>query len=487
MPRVLRFLLAASFALSVGTATFLLVLWVAPAVVRLTGREADDSTLIPIAASAAGVFLVWAFRSATGWQPKPRPKKDLRRFSFNAAKEVQVLGAAGWTATLAGLYPDFPMVRLCGNEFPTWAWIAPRDEWDNVEAVLGDGPGNLDTSVEPTDTYDEGVRRPSGELTGQGYDPRGRAEHRYLIATATAKSKHNGPAYALDRLYEDGGALRIKAKPGNYFDSVATCEVLEREFIDVLARDPANPVALSQLPRRKWLHDQVAQHPRPDGPGSIVFDGRFRSAALSAAVTMIFRRPNGKHSALLVRRSQEVLMHPGFVHVAPSGIFAPVANRWHTWEEEFSIEQTVVREYAEELFSYDDLEQVQDYSPSLLGFVPPVQRLRQAVADGRVLLRYCGVSVSLLSLRPEVCLLLYVRDPNWWTEQFHLARQEPRPMKFNWEWEPGHHQRQVLIELNSDFEPADTENVHPTRMIPNAAAALYLAAHVARESGLATA
>ncbi|MER7591290.1 hypothetical protein ABTW72_27515 [Micromonospora sp. NPDC127501] len=411
------------------------------------------------------------------------------RFAPDPAKEHRVLSADGWKKTLRGLYPDHNLVTFGGHEFPIWASLAEStDRQRSPRLDESNGPmDRLDDEIEPSfATYDLGSDS-AGKPCSRGFDPRGAEEYYYLQRRATTRSSHNGAAYAFERIKRVDGHLRIDARSGTYFDSVATSEMLEREFINAQSASPDDQIDLFQLHRREWLHNQVASHPRDDTTDehdqSIIFDGRFRAAALSVATTMIFTHADGSYSALLVPRSKEVLTHPGYAHVAPSGIFAPISRNWRKWGDEFSIEQTVVREYAEELFGYKDLEDSTQHIDAALDFVPPIRRLRDAVRSGVVEMRYCGITVPLLTLRTEICVLIFIRDSKWFDAEIGRAKHEDKhPFAFNWEYRPGTGRAAVQLDLDRNFEPVDRHGtVHPTKMVPHAAAALHLSTEVARQ------
>jgi hypothetical protein len=413
---------------------------------------------------------------------------DDRRFAPDPRKEHRVLSAGGWKKTLRGLYPDHDLVTFGGHEFPIWASLA--DSTDRLRSPRLDetnGPmDRLDDEIEPSfATYNLGLDS-AGEPRSRGFDPAGAEEYYHLQRRAASRSRHNGAAYAFERIKRVDGRLRVDARPGTYFDSVATSEMLEREFINAQAVSLENQIDIGRLHRRDWLHKQVASHPREDvteeRDRTVIFDGRFRAAALSVATTMIFTHADG-YSALLVPRSKEVLTHPGYTHVAPSGIFAPISRNWRKWGDEFSIEQTVVREYAEELFGYEDLEDSTKHIDAALDFVPPILRLRDAVRNGAVDMRYCGISVPLLTLRTEVCVLIFIRDSKWFDAEIGRAKHEDRhPFAFNWEYRPGAGRAAIQLDLDRNFEPIDPHGtVHPTKMVPHAAAALHLSTAVARQ------
>jgi len=340
----------------------------------------------------------------------------------------RVLAGRGWEATLRDLYPGHAPVRIGDRTFPATVFAAPPGA--DLDAALGD----LDAGESPKG-YDP------------AFDPRGAAEYRAHAAAPARQGLHDGPTYAAVRLRVGADGPRVDARPGSYFASLATAEVLETELVRALAAEPDRPVPLAALPRRAWLHERL------DGADP-VRDGRFRAGALSVATTVLYPRPGG-FAALLVRRSARVRTHPGFLHVAPSGILAPPAGTApparDAWREGFSVRQTVYREYAEELFGHD----LESTGEAGLRASAPVRALTGAVADGRMELRLCGISVPLLHLRPEICVLLLVRDP----ELLRGTRN----------WEVG---RTVELPLDAVFRPVAEV---PGDLVPAAAAALHLA------------
>jgi hypothetical protein len=120
----------------------------------------------------------------------------------------------------------------------------------------------------------------------------------------------SGSTFAFRALRRDERGARLDADLGRYFASKATSEDLDSEMMAALAEDPTQPVALSALPRRRWLHERVADP---------VVDGRHRAGALSHATVVLMRNERGGYDMLLPFRSEYVAAHAHFNHVAPSG------------------------------------------------------------------------------------------------------------------------------------------------------------------------
>jgi len=224
-------------------------------------------------------------------------------------------------------------------------------------------------------------------------------------------------------------------------------------------------LTLDALPRRRRLHE--LQEMRKT---ILPFDGYCRSAALSIAATMIFAESDGTYSALFSRRSESASTHPEFGHVVPSCIFAPLQPIQRNGRDEFSIEQCILRGYAAELFGYDKRRWPDHGSDYDLSRISPIQELLRAVDQGHVSIRYCGLSVPLLSLRPEIYVLIFVHDISWFDAEIGRAQRDGKRLRLR------------KLELDEDFRPLDRRHVlRPTNMVPHAAAALSLSTHVARE------
>jgi hypothetical protein len=370
-----------------------------------------------------------------------------------------VFRGSGWSTTLRSLYPRFPLLEFAGAEFPIWAEVAAPTDRDRIDIVLGD---LLDGEDPREDSYPA------------RFDPAGAAVYRDKLAHIDETSSFNGATYALDRIeFDNGPRFKVHARHGTYFHSLATSELLEREMIDQLYADPHREVSLDRLPRRKWLHEVV-------GGERVVVDGRRRAAALSVAATLLMAEPDGTYSAVLATRSGRVETHQMFSHVAPAGIFAPINAERRNEEKEFSVRQCLMREYAEELFGYGDLEQGDGLLATDVSALPPIQALCRAEQEGIITLRYCGISVPLFTLRPEIYVLIFIKDPGWLNREIQRANSTDHWFELNWEYERVKDLDAVKLRLDPDMRPIHPAQVRPWLMVPHAAAALYLSTAVGR-------
>ncbi|MEW2384057.1 hypothetical protein AB0873_18480 [Micromonospora sp. NPDC047707] len=411
-----------------------------------------------------------------GWWPlRTVGELESRRYSISDHRVKRVFDAAGWEGTLRSMYPDAPLVSLGGITFPIWAEVAAPDVWGDLDSAIGD----------ITDHVRPDRRRYDAE--GRGFDRRGRGEFRRTYWRRDEVRRFNAETFALDKIERYGhGRFRIDARYGTYFQSVATSEMLEREFINVVSSRPNAVWSLSDFPRRAWLRGMAG--------GDELFNGAHRAAALSVAAVVIVKERQG-YSALLSRRSGDVKTHPGFQHVFPSGILAPTSSRYGSERAEYSVKRAFLREFAEELFGYDDLAYDRRDLRDALDGVWPIQHLLNATQPGprgeraAVEIRYTGISVPLLTLRPEVYVLVLVRQPGWFDELVSGAELRCRRHGFNLNWEfeddrdniHGKRLDSIRVELDDRFELTGGQRLTPLNTVPHAAAALWLGTQVARE------
>ncbi|MGW3353300.1 hypothetical protein ACWDA3_59290 [Nonomuraea rubra] len=394
-----------------------------------------------------------------------------REKARKAEERARVLGDVGVMETLRTIYPAYPLVELWDVPMPICQFPALPSEWDNTESAVGQ---LLDRRVpaynEYSDEFDPFDGKEAFARYVQRYENFDNADDRRRFFP--------GAAYALRqmKLYSQGG-VKIDCVMGRYFTSLATSEDLDEEMMEALKPSPGSAVPLSSLPRRSWLHGQV------DDP---VIDGRHRAAAVSHATVVMSITNDGGYDIMLPVRSYDVATHANFNHVAPSGIFAPYDESSPSPIEEFCVRRNFYREWVEELYAIEEHEH-----PAYSVVIPDpedepeITRIKSLLhpTAGRGRLYYTGVSYNLLTMRPEICMLLLIDDSKWFKEEGRIARETGRPFAWGWEYErsawegwkvPGKPE-QLRLRLTPDLRPADGSVLMPTFLIPNAAAAISLA------------
>lgn len=254
--------------------------------------------------------------------------------------------------------------------------------------------------------------------------------------------------------------LKLHARLGTYFDMLTTCDALDQEMRHYAAHPESTPAALL---RRNRLHKLIP-------PQRALVDGTGRSATLGVATLTVFNHA-GTYEAILVRRSQAAAVDPGFYHVLPAFVLQPGGR--DVQGTEWSITHHLYRELLEELFGLP--EQDQPASPDYFYDHPALVALKALIASGRASLHLTGLVLNLLTLRPEVCAMLLIRDPNWYEQAAHTFQEA-------WEAE----QRSlVFAPISSDDAllsalPAEVRGELYAHMGPQASVALWLGVDRAR-------
>lgn len=271
----------------------------------------------------------------------------------------------------------------------------------------------------------------------------------HLSQIKATRATFNGVCYCLDRVLIN--PLKLRARLGHYWPMLATCDALDHE-----SRKYAEGY-INTTPLRDALH---RKHPVAD----LLRTGVGREAVLGGAVLTVFFH-DGHYRLIVAQRASHLAVGAGLYHVAPAFIFQPL-NRQAAPEEEWSLRYQLLREFGEELFGLE--EATAESGRAAVMAQPPVAELNTMLEDGRAEVHLTGIAVNLLSLRPEICALLVIHDPDWFTRN------------------------QAALDAAMETERQHTEYVHldtlaglPSdlylRIEPQGAAALWLGVEMARE------
>ncbi|MFP3567293.1 hypothetical protein [Paraburkholderia sp. SIMBA_030] len=216
------------------------------------------------------------------------------------------------------------------------------------------------------------------------------------------------PTYAM-REIRFGDAITLDCGMGTYFGALRTCDVLEWEILAFVAE--AQRGAKSVEPLLNALKCRMRVHSLSAQP---VMQPTGRSAAVAVSTVVVFRRADD-YGVILQRRSAAgVAVHGDLWHVAPSFMFQPIAG---DTAREYSVVHNIYREYLEELFRVKEASQApsvisHDYFYGNRNLI----FLRSLLDRGDASLLFTGVAVNLLNLRPEICTVLHISSPDWFSK-----------------------------------------------------------------------
>ena len=354
-------------------------------------------------------------------------------------------------------YPQTPLLMRGDQRYPVVVYSAPKMQQNNPESVLS-GLDLQQTSQKKLIIQDSSYRTAFKMM------------NRPLIDL---------PTYTMSEFHSNG-FLKFQCGLGSYFHMLDTCEALEWELLvtwcnhfgckETSGSQDKNFLRFeAQLPLRQKVHSCVSDP---------IHSGKGRSVGLAVSTLIAFYDHTTLHLWLQRRSSQTISLHEGMFHVFPSFMLQP--TKPHGIKEEFSITYHFHREYMEELFNRPHFSALGD-PPFHFYQDPCFLRLQRYQEQKEALFLFTGVAVNLLNLRPEICTLLFIKNPEWFAYHF---RQAPSQQKFCCNEEfleaKNQHSEKILpfgfqipyTDLDDDL--IKTGNLYPDKMVPSGAAAFWL-------------
>jgi hypothetical protein len=274
--------------------------------------------------------------------------------------------------------------------------------------------------------------------------------------------------------FDDSGVLVLGGGLTTYGAALAHHDSLEWELLIeaskiIARRDQQLPRLDRMLPLRREVTGRI-RHGATAGTGSF--------SAISVSTLLVYNDA-GTYKVMVGKRSGRTGAHADLFHVIPACMHQPELG---SAIEEWDIQHTVLKEYAEELFNETLRKNAQNYK-YFYRTSRPVASLLAAIRRGSCTLSTTGLIINQLNFRPEICMLLLVRDPDWW-------EAESAMMQHNWEYV----NRQELLRLAStqdkywtDLRLDDVEfqfneffGTSPAMWVPSGLAALWLGVDAAR-------
>lgn len=269
----------------------------------------------------------------------------------------------------------------------------------------------------------------------------------------------------------DAGYPVLELRLANYNQIVDSSDSMIYEIRRVFSEQPAESIALSNLPLRSRVHERE---------GNPLSSARHRATGIGIAAPLCFYRPHNNTLATIIeKRSDRVGTYQRALHVIPAGMLGwrfidRKAPHTRTDDPSYGYEKGDVElgmlvEYVEELFGRD-LE------------APETSDRLQTRSHERIqtLMNTCqaeiiptGVCIDLLNLRPEICAVILVCDPRWWQEEYPQV-------KLNWESldHDKPNRQHNIVSLAPTNELPDI--LRPEITLPSGAGAFWYASDVAQ-------
>jgi hypothetical protein len=372
----------------------------------------------------------------------------------------------------AGLY-DFldhhygnrhEVMKWVGSIFPCAIFRPTKNQIHDPDLVLDPELRNVEEKLEP-----------HLAVAGQTY---------LELLQRTPASPWDGTTYRMTRI-EATNQLKISCALGGFFDALKTSEMLEFEILKEAAGQGGtlNSATFTSFHRRLGLRAFVER-----ASEDAVVNGTGRSCAVGIETLLVFKGNKGAYYALLAERSADkVSLHTDLVDVVPSFMFQPVVD-WY--EEEYSVTHNIFREYLEEVFNIEDVKHPRGH-PFHNYFYdnPNLVYLQDLLRSDKAELLLTGVAMNLLNLRPDICTLLLIKEPEWY--QNHSVGRRVQGLNLDKaelvdeyksidEIHASGKKGNRIMRLPSDFILKEN-SVQPNDFAPPGAAALYLGLQAAKD------
>ena len=316
-----------------------------------------------------------------------------RRRLFEGLAEPEFL--AWQQKTVEALYPDGKFVELLGRRYP--AVLLPRSVELHYPFV---GLCVLKDETVPCEHLDRG-------------------QERYLRILGDTLRAPRMKGFALSKIMFDssGGTDVFEVRAIRQLHSLVTCHILESEMLELYRKKRSQGVTATTgdfagLPYRRKYHGEKKGV-------SAIAEPSDAYPLLSVQGLVLFYDDRRKECpgwrVVLARRSDRVLVKPGFLQFQPSGGFEVYGSQKDEsvslLKQGFDVADALLREYAEELFDAEDLQENKEgRDPNAIRSHKFVSPLLEAVDKGTATIEYLGTIVDLTILRHELSFLIMIRD-----------------------------------------------------------------------------
>jgi hypothetical protein len=204
----------------------------------------------------------------------------------------------------------------------------------------------------------------------------------------------NGPIYRPVEVIADRGTLELFFTRGHYFDFLDSTEVLAYEAALFNRKNDGNVMRVG--PYRRSLADP--------------FNFWNRSNSLGILTLTIRQAPGFVGFFMHQRKSDYVIVGSELLHVVPAGEFTPSDLNLGSWELDFDIWHTIMREYAEEFLGMKEVikqrGEALDYENDF-----PYKQLNEARRSGLIKVHVLGLGLDPLAWKPELLTVCVIEAP----------------------------------------------------------------------------
>lgn len=287
------------------------------------------------------------------------------------------------------------------------AWKLAKEDWKSYPVPVLTQPGwilprpadlsqlKIRWSVPPTSPDRS---KANADQASHLFPGRSRGHLRYSEALESLEQRKerlfNGPIYRPVEVIADSSGLELAFMRGRYFDFLDTTEVLAYEAALFNRKNDTDGMWVGSY--RRSLADP--------------FDFWNRSNSLGILVLTVRRAPDFVGFYIHRRKSDYVIVASKMLHVVPAGEFAPSDLGLESWDRDFDIWHTIMREYAEEFLGSEEVIKQQgetlDYENDF-----PYKQLNEARRLGLATVHVLGLGLDPLAWKPELLTVCVIEAP----------------------------------------------------------------------------
>ena len=320
---------------------------------------------------------------------------------------------------LENYYGKDSFTEINGNSFP--AFCFPNTK------IKGYGKGirKYDCLSNPNELNAEFDKRKHQDYHGRYYFPYSQIVKEKVVAG-------DRPGFMLDSLNcdKEGNVESFQAHVGTYAENVYTSHVLEYELYMAYkfkGKDFDWNRTRKFMKTRNEIHRSVMSYKglnTPERVKEFLTSGKGRHSLLGVQMLVLMKTEEGRYKLLLIKRSQNVAIAPGYYQFVPSGGFEVFSDCPQGYSEEgirdnLSVGCAVFREYVEEIFGEKEFQgEGEGHISDILTRDPHIQKIEQMLESGDASFEFLGSVVDLTVLRHELSFVLVIKNPDYLENNF---------------------------------------------------------------------
>ena len=231
--------------------------------------------------------------------------------------------------------------------------------------------------------------------------------------------------YAMQQLYlnENNEIVNFKASICNYHQNIVTSHILEYELYQLYINYPNFPTDDAKKLLQHLKHRQAIHSDKTNLQDLMIKTAENFFPLIGVQAFLVFKdyshSENPEWKVIIIKRSEDVAIKPGYFQFIPSGGFEAFAQQGlnDSWvlKNEFNLEKAIYRELAEEVYGKEECQHNENGydSDSIIFDQQIIALVRQAIAKQTASFDCVGIVIDLVTLRAEMSFLIIIDEPQF--------------------------------------------------------------------------